>query len=235
MNKDNLVAEQFLEGMFNFHKLILKDKPHIKKYNKLRKLHSEIVDNMEEYLNKGKYDRNKYFNIIKPEIQKAIPNINIYLDSNNPSDNTFLEELFIYKTHNLIPSITEIYLKTNKFRNLDKIKMLESMNKSYVSLFKVIDSDISTGTVIYQDVFTNKRYKVIDISMSASLAVTKRKDIYIYNRIITYEDISFGTGIDCILYYDNKYLRKFLKEKKHIKYSDFTKCLIFYDIKQKSI
>lgn len=30
MNKDNLVAEQFLKGMFNLHKLILKDKPHIK-------------------------------------------------------------------------------------------------------------------------------------------------------------------------------------------------------------
>ena len=106
MNKDNLIAEQFLEGMFNLHKLMLKEKPHIKKYNKLRKLHSEIVDNMEEYLNKGKYDRDKHFNIIKPEIQKAIPNIDIYLNCNNPSDNTFLEELFIYKTHNLIPSVT---------------------------------------------------------------------------------------------------------------------------------
>ena len=49
----------------------------------------------------------------------------------------------------------------------------------YDSLFKIVDIDTSDGYVTYEDVFTNKKYKVIDIAMSSSIAVTKERTIFL--------------------------------------------------------
>lgn len=74
------------------------------------------------------------------------------------------------------------------------------MNNSYVSLFKVIDVDRNNGYVTYQDIFTKKKFKIIDIAMSSSLVINK-KEIYIHTiEFITYEGISFATGIHCIFH-----------------------------------
>lgn len=107
------------------------------------------------------------------------------------------------------------------------------MNNSYVSLFKIVERNLSEDTITYEDVYTGKRYKIIDIAMSTTIQIDKDNPKYIYNQIITYEDISFGTGITCLLDSSNKYFRRYLKEKKKNKnYNNFTKCLILYNIKK---
>ena len=63
-------------------------------------------------------------------------------DYDDPDDRTILDELFIYKNIEGIPSVTEIYLEKNKLRNEDKVKMLNAMNNSYVSLFKIVGVDM---------------------------------------------------------------------------------------------
>lgn len=88
--------------------------------------------------------------------------------------------------------------------NEEKVKMLNSMKNSYVGLFKIIKTDSDNGYVTYQDVFTNKKYKIIDIAMSSTLTIDKNNTIYMYNRIITYDNISFATGIHCMMDSSNK-------------------------------
>lgn len=108
--------------------------------------------------------------------------------------------------------------------------MLEAMNNSYVSLFKVIDVDGTNGYVIYEDVFTKKHYKIIDKSMS--ILFDMKSDLYIYNRIINYDGIYFGTGIKCQCI-ENKKILDYINMHKYKDTSDFLRCLEVYNICRK--
>lgn len=223
-----------ISGMLiNLNKLQLNSKKHIKKYNRLRNLHSEIIDSMENYIIDGEYNISDYYKSIYDDINNEIPELDLDLDSNDVDDRTILNDLFMYKNHSKLMSITEIYLQKNKFRNEEKIKMLNSMKNSYVGLFKVINTDRNDGYITYEDVFTKKKFKVIDIAMSSTLKVDKKRMIYVYNRIITFDDISFGTGIHCMMTSEHKLLQEFIKNHKYKNYSDFSRCLLLYDLSKK--
>lgn len=53
---ENKSTNEISTMLINLNKLQLNSKKHIKKYNKLRKLHSEIIDSMENYIIDGKYN-----------------------------------------------------------------------------------------------------------------------------------------------------------------------------------
>lgn len=230
---ENKSPSEISTFLINLNKLQLNSKKHIKKYNKLRKLHSEIIDSMVNYIIDGKYNIKEHYNSIYNDINKEIPALDFGLDLNDVDDRTILSDLFIYNNHSKLMSITEIYLQKNKFRNEEKLKMLNSMKNSYVGLFKVVATDINDGYITYEDVFTKKRFKVIDIAMSSTLKVDEKRMIYVYNRIITFDDISFGTGIHCMMTSDNKLLKEFIKKHKYKNCSDFSRCLLLYDLSKK--
>lgn len=230
---ENKSPREISTMLINLNKLQLNSKKHIKKYNKLRKLHSEIIDSMENYIIEGKYNISDNYNSIYSDIDKEISKLDFDLDLKDVDDRTILNDLFMYKNHSKLMSITEIYLQKNKFRNEEKVKMLNSMKNSYVGLFKVIDTDRNDGYITYEDVFTKKKFKVIDIAMSSTLKVDKKRMIYVYNRIITFDDISFGTGIHCMMTSEHKLLKEFIKKHKYRNYSDFSRCLLLYDLSKK--
>lgn len=57
--------------LINLNKNIINSKEHIKEYYKLRKLHSEILDNMEDYIMSGKYNINKELQVAKKTLIKS--------------------------------------------------------------------------------------------------------------------------------------------------------------------
>lgn len=229
----NKSQEEISNMLINLNRFRLNRKNHIKKYNRLRKLHGEVLDSIQNYILSGKCDIRKYDNIVINDLRKIVNDFDINFDLDNADDITIFMELFVYKNHPNISSVTETYLKNNKFKNLDKIKMLECMKNSYVSLFKIIEVDRDEGYVIYQDVFTKKKFKIIDIAMSSTLRIDKKRQLYIYNRIITYEDISFATGIHCSFSSESKLLMDFLKKHDYEKCCSFIRCLLLYDIYKK--
>lgn len=209
---------------------MLDRKPHIKKYNKIRRLHQSVVNSMSKLLGNDNYIKSKI-----EILNNYIPNeINDYLvfdfDCMDKDDISVFGDLFIYKNHTNLTSITEEFIEQNKFRNDDKKKMLEAMNNSYVSLFKVISTDKSNGYVIYEDVFTKKQYQIIDKSLS--ILFDNKSDLYIYNRIINYDGIYFGTGISCKCD-GNKKILDYIKKHKYHDTSDFVRCLEIYNICRK--
>lgn len=220
----------------NLNKYRLNRLKHIKLYNKYRKLHSEIVDSMVDYMYSDKYNMGEYFKTVVDNLNKEERKSKcMILYSDDIDDANILGELFIYKNHPLVKSVTEIYLEKNKFKNEEKVKLLNAMNNSYVSLFKVIEANGNTGYVTYYDVFSHKIFKVIDIALSSTYKPTSGKQIYLYNRIITIDDnISFGTGIHIYFRNNNKELQDFIKKHKYNKYSDFSRCIILYEISKKS-
>ena len=58
----------------------------------------------------------------------------------------------------------------------------------------------------------------------------KDYDVYIYNRLITYEDITFGTGMHIVASSNNKELLKFIKNHNFNKCSSYSRCLMLYYI-----
>ena len=54
--------------------------------------------------------------------------------------------------------------------------------------------------------------------------------VYFYNRIITYEGISFTTAIRCVIQSDNKEVKKFIKKHKYNQNHPCIRCLRLYDI-----
>ena len=124
---ENKSPNEISNMLINLNKFQLNSKKHIKKYNKLRKLHSEIIDSMENYIIDGKYSISDNYNSIYNDIDKEIPELDFDLDSNDVDDRTILNDLFMYKNHPKLMSITEIYLQKNKFRNEEKVKLLNSL------------------------------------------------------------------------------------------------------------
>lgn len=225
---DKEFSDNLVEGLVNLRRYIIKDKPHIKKYEKIRKIHQEIVDSMDDYLceqiNNGTKSR---------EMAICLDNSGLYipvdLDSENIDDKSILSEIFVYKVYPSLKSITEEYIEKHKFRNAAKIKMLYAMNNSVVGLFKVINIDFDNCYVTYEDVFTHKTYKIIDITFSTIYKnLYKEKNLYVYNRLISYESITFGTGMHIKINSDDKKFKNFLKKHNYNKYSDLYRCLYLY-------
>ena len=135
---DKEFSDNLVEGLVNLRRYIIKDKPHIKKYEKIRKIHQEIVDSIDDYLceqiNNGTKSREMAICLDNSGLD-----IPVDLDSENIDDKSILSEIFVYKVYPSLKSITEEYIEKHKFRNADKIKMLDAMNNSVVGLFKVIN------------------------------------------------------------------------------------------------
>lgn len=229
----DMPQEELHDFLININRLCLNRKEHIKKYNKARKLHSDILSSMVMYIDNGRYDTDKYFDMIGKDIDKETEGIEYDIDTNREEDITIFEELFIYKNHEKIPSVTEEYINKKIFRNEEKIRLLNSMKNSYVGLFEIKDVDRENGFVFYEDVFTHKKFKIIDIGMSSTHIVDKNNPVYMYNRIITYDGISFGTGINCMFVSGNKYIKEFIKKHQYYKCSDFSRCIWIFELSKK--
>lgn len=221
------VVQKTIEDIIDYR---LNKKSHIIKYYQVRKFHNEIADNMKQYFDAGKYEMNSYYTSVLNSIKKETKGYGLHLKNINKINTSILYELFLYKNHSKIPSVSEIFAVIKRFRNEEKLKMLDSIINSYVGLFKIIDVNKSNGYVTYEDVFTLKRYKIIDIAMSKSLKLNKKNSFYIYNRIIAYDGVCFGTGISNVMTSFNEGLKEFINNHQYQKCSDFSRCLILNNI-----
>lgn len=193
---------------------------------------------MISYYHSGCYDFNaKLDNAIDEIFAEIDSNINDFefeFDLKVDTDMKVLYNLVIYNNHPAITSITQEYLNKNKFRNEDKIKMLKAMNESYVGIFKLTSIDSENGYIEIEDIITKKKFKIIDISQSILNSIKSSKNIYSYNRIITYEDISFSTALYFPFKSDNKELNDYLKKHKNKPYTEFIRTLDLYEIYKKT-
>ena len=237
MNKNNMQsAEDLYNILLNINKFRLEFKPHIKKYYKCRDVHAEVLNSMMTYFTEDKYsledEINKIYPSLKQELGKDISNFVIDLCTDDRDDASILTEIAFYKNHKDMTSLTEEFIAKNKFRKEEKKKMLESMNNSYVGLFKVVGVDSENAYVTLEDVFTKKKFKIIDIAFTT--LIKKPDNQYTYNRIITYDGITFGTGIHISFLKDNKELIKYIKNENNKYKSNLVRCIELYNIYKKS-
>ena len=207
----------------------LQDLPHIKKYNEVRRLHTKVNQKMGEYFLK-EYDYEKYSKIIEADLQKETKGYQFKLNLKNPNDEFILYELTALKNHPGVPAITEIFLKEKRYQNEEEKNFLESLVNSHASLFKIVKSNIDTGYITMEDVFTKERYNIIDVTLSISLFINNNPEMYMYNRIVLYNGVRFATGIPCIFYKMTKPLQKLIKECEEKNYPSYSRCIRFYNL-----
>lgn len=204
-NRRNEIMSNVLNKMQN---LLLKDKPHIKKYKKIRKLHNEIMESMMKYVYEGKFE----FKVDNSRNKINIKNIK-YLDTEFDTSTELgiqaMSNVLVYKNSCNTNCVTEEYIEKKKFRTEEKNELLESMLNSIAGLFEITETDREKGQVHLKDVLTNKEYCITDIGFSSNLHNDK---IYLYTRIITYQDISFGTGFNLVFDKNDKFICKWIKE-----------------------
>lgn len=210
-----------LEGMHNF---ILEDKPHIKEYKKIRNMYEEIIDNMYNYYDEGKFKpkTNKKLKLSPEEIRT----MNVELDMNTYEGQQGAINFLVFKNLEQATCITEEYLEKNRFRKPEKIEMLKSMLNSKASLFEIRKTDVEMGQVILKDIFSGKEHLITDIGLSRNM---HNENIYLYTRVISYNNISFGTGLNLIFKKNDKFIKKWIEENKK-NYNNKKEIMRFFEL-----
>ncbi len=107
--------------------------------------------------------------------------------------------------------ITEEFLKNDRYKKKEKIEFLKSMLDSKAGLYEVIKTDFEEAQVHIKNVLTREIIQLTDIGMSESKNNT---EYYFYMRIISYNDINFGTGLNIIFNKKDKFIQKWIKDNK---------------------
>lgn len=223
-------AEFWLKGMENLRIFMLKQNNNIKKYYKCRRIHSEVLNSMQDYIANGKYDLSNALDEIEGSLLKETkhnPNIlNIEFNFNNELDFLIFTDISIYKNHSNMKCVLEDYLLKNKFRNAEKVEMLHAMQNSFISFFKIKEQK-DNGIVELEDLVTNKIYDVTDIALSNPMY--KRNNIYLYSRLFTMYDINFLSST-MVFPINIKKINNYIKDCKYKKKSKLVEILEVYNL-----
>ncbi|MDR1689720.1 MAG: SEC-C domain-containing protein [Clostridiales bacterium] len=200
-----------------FRKSSMKNKPHIKEYMAIRKIHQEILNSMVKYYEIGMFE------------QKIDPNYGHGSSADNGGKDHIFSlhslsfdfasyretqaffDMMVYKPAPNMNCITEEYITKRKYRKTEKVEFLKSMLNSKLGLFDIVDKDVNEGYAYIKDVLSGTEYKLTDVGLSDEHG---NEGMYIYTRIITYKGVNFGTGLNLVFYKDDPFIKSFIKRNK---------------------
>jgi preprotein translocase subunit Sss1 len=196
--------------------MLLNRKPHIKEYEKLRKMHSEIMDSMMKYYQDGKFTPEADDGAVQAmanNVRKgdSLTLLNAEFDFDTRVGNQAFADMIVYKNTPDNNCITEEYIVSKRFRKPEKIEFLQSMLDSKIGLFSITGVDRGEGYAYLEEVFTGDKYKITDISMSGDPVYDR---FYMYTRIITYRGISLNTGLSIAFSKNDPFIKDFIKRQK---------------------
>jgi hypothetical protein len=205
------ISEVLLRMITNFRKLTLRKKPHIRAYYKIRNLHSEIVDAMIQYSEEGKFDLHTAPDA-RPSSGRNKNTVHLQIftfDLKTELGVYAFYDMLIYKAAVNTTCITEVFLQSHRYRKPEKIECLQSMLDSTRGLFEIVHTDIEDAYVRLKEVFTGAEYTITDIGLSSN---PDNDGIYLYTRLITYQGITFGTGLNLTFTKTDSFIRKHIQE-----------------------
>ena len=205
----------------------------IKEYYLVRDIHNKIMANMDEYFEKDKYNLKQKLSEVGPYLTKELnckeEELKDYFDFDNDNIDIFYE-VFYYDNHPNLVSITKEYVEKGIFKELEEIKMLEAMENSYSSLFQI--NNINDIYIELEDIFTKEKIEIIDTTLTVLSNISK--DIYLYSRIINYNNISFIACTPIIIKKEKEEIKNYINNYDKNK-SSLSRCLELYQIEKKII
>jgi hypothetical protein len=204
----------FLTAVNNLRGFFLEEKPHIKKYYKIRKMHGEIISTMMQYYHDGKFEKQIDTDVI-PGTEPTEPVETNLLESNFDLETRLgahsFYDLLIYKMAPNVTCITDDFIRKNRYRSPEKIEFLHSMLASKLGLFEITGADMEEGYAYIKDVFTGAEYTIVDIGLSGNI---KNDASYLYTRIISYQGINFGSGLNFNFQKTDNFIINHIREHK---------------------
>ena len=85
------------------------------------------------------------------------------------------------------------------------------MLDSKAGLYEIIKTDFEEAQVYLKNVLNGEIIRLTDIGMSGN---KNNAGHYFYMRIISYNDINFGTGLNLIFDKKDKFIQKWIKDNK---------------------
>jgi hypothetical protein len=79
-----------------------------------------------------------------------------------------------------------------------------------------------------KEVFTGEEYKITDTGLSGN---KNHGDSYIYMRVITYQGVSFGTGLSLMFEKTDPFIIDFIKreQKNYNPHAEYTRFIVLYN------
>ena len=209
---DDDVLDMLYKGLTGFRSLFLNKKPHIKEYRKIRKLHEEVVESMLKYHSDGKFEL-KITKDFVPDVSKPseIKITECHFDFNTREGSQAFGDMIIYKLAPNMNCITEEYINKKRFRKPDKVEFLHAMLASKIGLYEILETDMDNAYVNIRDVFTGEEIMVTDVAMSGNMGPFES---YIYTRIITFNGISFNTGLSLAFNKNDPFIKNHIQKYK---------------------
>lgn len=185
----------------------LNNKPHLQRYLEIRKKTDSISNKMLEYFKEGNYNFDDEFNKISKILYEESTYINENISLNWKDDKDILLDMLLFKNSSNVNCMVSEFLSKKLYEGEEEKKILECMLKSTLSIYKVLKRH-DNGFIEIQDLITKKRIRIVDIAGSLEI----NEDIYMVNRIISYNGISFGNGISLITNSSNREIDNYLKK-----------------------
>ena len=214
-NFGDVDTEVVLGFLYTLHRMMLSRKPHIKEYEKIRKMHGEVLGSMMHYYEEGKFipkANGDYSDQLALSYAKGeLTMINADFDTDTKEGNQALADILVYKVAPNMNCITEEYINSRRFRKPEKVEFLQCMLDSRIGLFEVAGVDRNEGYAHLVEVFSGDKYKITDIGLCSN---PNPERFYLYTRIITYQGISFNTGLNIIFGKTDSFIKDFIKRNK---------------------
>lgn len=180
---------------------------HIAKYRKIRKYHEKIGNQMLAYFQKHEQDFKQSFtdNVFNSKNYKMY---NLKFDLSIAIDKlTFIDIVLYQLPNNLCKQFIDEKLATST----QDTAFINAMLTSQMGLFQISSIDKKSRLVTFENILSGELITIIDESMSKS---DIPEHLIIFMRVITYDGISFQTGLTYVFRNDDPRIRKWIKRHK---------------------
>jgi hypothetical protein len=202
------------QALTNMRRYALDQKPHIKAYYKLRKLHTEIVDAMIHYEDDGKFEQVYNDDFEGHQLGHAPENDVLQLlhcdfDLETRVGAHAFYDVLVYKSAPNANCITEDFIQKHRYRKEEKVAFLHSMLNSKLGLFEVTGTDSHEGYAMLKEVFTGEEITITDVALSGA---DSNDSPYIYTRIIEHQGICFSTGLNIAFAKSDDFIKAHIRQ-----------------------
>ncbi len=176
---------------------------------------SLIIEEYKEYRNKAKKLSEvilaKYNDSQSLEIVTRLMGIrhgkSIIVDSDEEIN--FIMDFSLYEYRVDGKNFLERYQSSNPELNQNETKIITAKLLAYTSLFKIIDTNPTSATILLSDLLNNEQeVKLMDINLS----LTAVSENLLFTRLVPFKDINMSSGMFCA--FPQSYERALLKEYK---------------------
>lgn len=232
--EESLQEEALLvQALTNMRRYILDEKPHIKAYYKLRKLHGEIIDAMVRYYDDGKFTQTIDTNYTKSDRGYApeahvLQLLQCEFDLKSHTGVHAFYDMLMYKPAPNMRCITEEFIQKHRYRKAEKVEFLHSMLHSTLGLFEIVGTDPDEGYVFLKEVFTNAEYTITDVALSGT---GNYSEIFLYTRIIDHQGVCLGTGLNFVFRKTDRFIQDYIRQHRedYVPHAEFLRFTQLYN------